>query len=461
VLNWFALPIKKDLPMKIYLLPLAFGLSILAVTSVFADSCITATCHPAIGALKNQHQPVKDGDCLSCHQQKAKEHPLKGGKSFELTAKGADLCTQCHEAMGKKKVIHQPVKDGDCLACHKVHGASGRFLLDVGEDQTGLCTGCHDSALFNQKYMHGPVAVGACTSCHTPHEGSEKALLKAPSRELCLKCHADFATAMQAAAFVHPPVKENPCTACHNPHSSAAAYILKEKMPDICVGCHATIGKKLKSAKVIHKPVGEGKLCGNCHSTHFSKAKGLLAGDEKTVCLGCHNTETLGKPPLRNIKKEIDGKKTLHGPIMNGQCGGCHDPHAANFPRILTGKYPENFYTPYTEDAYSLCLGCHDKNLLRYAETTVYTKFRNGKENLHYLHVADKRKGRSCRACHEPHGASGQKLVSQQGSMFGDWKIPIRLEITSTGGSCAPGCHRPLKYDREKPENYPREEETK
>jgi predicted CXXCH cytochrome family protein len=440
--------------MKAYFLPLALALFLCATPSAFADSCITAACHPAIGALKNLHSPVKDGDCLVCHLQKAKEHPIKGGKSFELTAKVPDLCAQCHDAMGKKKVVHSPVKDGDCLACHKPHGAANRFLLEVGGDQTELCLGCHDAPPFKQKYQHGPVAVGACTACHSPHETAEKALLKAPVRELCLKCHDDFAKAMQAAAVVHPPVKEKPCTSCHNPHSSSVPSMLKVKMPDLCVGCHKEIGKKLKSAKVTHKPVLEGKLCGNCHATHFSKAKGLLAGDEKSVCLGCHDTDKLGKPPLRNIKKEVEGKKSLHGPIQKNRCSGCHDPHASDYPRILTGRYPEDFYAPYTEGSYDLCLSCHDKNLLKYPDTTVYTKFRNGNRNLHYVHVADKRKGRSCRACHETHAGNGQKLISAEGARFGDWRIPTRFEITATGGSCAPGCHRPYRYDRDKPVSY-------
>ncbi|HTG82271.1 MAG TPA: cytochrome c3 family protein, partial [Geobacteraceae bacterium] len=299
--------------MKSFFIPLLLWL-VLAPSFAFADSCVTATCHPTIGGLKLQHQPVKDGDCLVCHVQKAKEHPLKGGKSFELTAKVPELCAQCHDALGKKKVVHSPVKDGDCLSCHKPHGAANRFLLDVGDDQTELCLGCHDGAPFKQKYQHGPVAVGACTSCHSPHESAEKALLKGVSREVCLKCHTDFAKAMQAAARVHPPVKEKPCTSCHNPHSSSTHFVLKEAMPDLCLSCHKEIGKKLKNAKILHKPVQDGKRCGNCHSTHFAKAKGLLTGDEKSVCLDCHGTDDLGNPPLKNIKKELEGKTNLHGP---------------------------------------------------------------------------------------------------------------------------------------------------
>ena len=30
---------------------------------------------------------------------------------------------------------------------------------------------------------------------------------------------------------------------------------------------------------------------------------------------------------------------------------------------------------------------------------------------------------------------------------FGGWEIPIQFEQAATGGSCAPGCHKPRAYD--------------
>ena len=109
---------------------------------------------------------------------------------------------------------------------------------------------------------------------------------------------------------------------------------------------------------------------------------------------------------------------------------------------------------PYRDGLYDACLKCHEKNLLRFAETTIYTKFRNGSRNLHFVHVSNKSKGRSCRLCHEPHSSNGEKLISVDGKTFGSWKIPLNFKINPTGGTCAPGCHRAFRYDREKPENY-------
>lgn len=436
-------------------IPIALlGLALFSAGSARGESCVTATCHPDIAAFKQLHGPVKDGDCLSCHVQRAKEHPLKGAKSFELAAQGGELCKTCHDGMGSKKVVHAPVKKGDCLACHKPHGASGRFLLDAGDDLMPLCKKCHDSASLKAKFMHGPAAVGSCTECHDPHDSANKGLLKGSVRDLCLKCHADFAGVMKGAAVVHPPVKNDPCTACHNAHGSPVAMFLNKKMPDLCVGCHKAVGKKLAEAKVPHKPLIQEAGCSSCHSSHFSKAKGLLALDEKSTCLSCHGTDTLGKPPLHNIKKELEGKKFLHGPIQKGQCKACHDPHGSDHFRMLSGGYPETLYAPYKTGSYQVCLKCHEKNLLTFPDTTIYTKFRNGNRNLHYVHVSNVRKGRTCRVCHAPHASNGEKLINVEGASFGEWKIPINFKITSTGGSCAPGCHRAFTYDRDKPQVY-------
>lgn len=440
--------------MKFSLLLIAFFFFLLVPTEVRAESCMTAECHVAIRNLAQRHQPAADEECLSCHTRTAAEHPVKGAKSFGLVEEGAALCYQCHDAMGKKKVVHSPVKDGDCLSCHNPHGAANRYLLEVDKDLSELCFGCHDSDPFKRPSMHGPVAAGACTVCHSPHQADTKSLLKGPIRQLCLNCHKDFAGQLQAAQVVHSPVKDAPCTNCHDPHASAAPFVLKKKMPDLCFDCHAEVGKRVSKAKVKHKPVEEAGSCGNCHSTHFSQAKGLLPVEEKNLCLGCHGNGKLGNPPLKNIKKELEGKTHLHGPVQEGKCVPCHDPHGSDYFRLLTGSYPENLYSPYQEGVYDLCLKCHNKQMLRFEETTLYTAFRNGNRNLHFTHVSDKRKGRTCRICHEPHGSDGQKMINDQGSPFGDWRVPIHFKSTETGGSCAPGCHRPFNYDRNTPVNY-------
>jgi len=432
--------------------------------------CLTVSCHPGLAEQAYPHTPVEE-DCLACHVAVTAAHPVAGEKNFRLVAEGAQLCYQCHDPFPGRS-IHAPVKEGECLACHQVHGGENPYLLGVGNNLAPLCFGCHDDAAFRLDYRHGPAAAGACTSCHDPHAAESIKLQKKPVRDACLECHADFARQMSQAPIVHEPVREAPCTDCHDPHAGVARYVLKQKMPDLCFTCHEDNGERLAAVKVPHAPLNDARSCGSCHSTHFSQASGLLPDVERNVCLGCHGSNTLGNPPLadirvqlqekpvtlrvrgRRVAQEQKDKQYLHGPLQEGKCSGCHDPHGSDNFRILTGPYPADFYAPYKDGIYDFCLQCHERYLLRFKETTLYTEFRNGTSNLHVMHVGDKRKGRTCRICHEAHASNGSKLINLDGSRFGDWKVPINLKLTPAGGSCAPGCHQPLAYDRETPVIY-------
>lgn len=436
-----------------------FLVSILAIVllvpslAVAADSCITATCHSAVLAAKRPHSPAKDGDCLSCHKQTSPQHPVQDQKNFTLTATGEKLCATCHESPGKGPVVHPPVRDGDCLDCHHPHGSDSRFLLR-SSDLSVLCFNCHDKTSFSKAQKHGPAAAGECTACHDPHRSAGKKLLPAKLNDACLGCHDDIKQSLASAGYVHPPIKVSSCAACHEPHSSEYPYLARKKMPDLCYGCHKSLQGQLAKLKQLHKPLSEPRGCGSCHNPHSGASKKLLAADEQELCLSCHGDKKV--TPLKNIRAELKGKKYLHGPLAQKQCTGCHDPHGSGNFRLLKGAYPTTFYAPYSLGAYDLCLRCHNKNLLSFAETTVHTKFRNGKRNLHYIHVVNDRKGRSCRVCHEPHAADGPKLTNPAGPTFGKWHIPFNLTVTETGGSCSSGCHQALSYDREKPVSYTR-----
>ncbi len=109
---------------------------------------------------------------------------------------------------------------------------------------------------------------------------------------------------------------------------------------------------------------------------------------------------------------------------------------------------------PYTDTAYALCFTCHDRDLLRYPDTSFATGFRDGERNLHFLHVNNAQKGRSCALCHELHGGTNDVLIAESVT-FGSWQLPLKFVKSDNGGSCAPGCHRPAVYDRKNPGKKP------
>ncbi|MDT8421617.1 MAG: cytochrome c3 family protein [Desulfuromonadales bacterium] len=421
---------------------------------VSAETCVTSACHADLAEISEPHFPGWTDECTSCHDPVLDQHPVAGQQSFALISTEPELCSNCHDLVFNKKHVHPPVADGSCSSCHSPHGYTAETSIK-GDGLRNLCLMCHDGFEPELDHIHGPVAVGACTVCHDPHQSDNPFRLLKPMPDLCLSCHETFAEGLNSAPVVHPPVLEETCTSCHLPHQSAQLFLLKEKMPDLCVTCHEEVGKSARGAKHKHRALQGEKGCGQCHSTHFSARKGLLPTSQKELCLDCHRQDKRTNPEgLVGLEGDLSGNELVHGPIRDGECSACHNPHGSDYAKLLSGSYPGSFYAPYQEGAYDFCLECHDKNLLRFEDTSIYTEFRNGKQNLHYLHVVNTRKGRTCRACHDPHVSKLPALINEKGASFGEWAIPTRYEKTETGGSCTPGCHRTVTYDRRNPSDY-------
>jgi hypothetical protein len=48
------------------------------------------------------------------------------------------------------------------------------------------------------------------------------------------------------------------------------------------------------------------------------------------------------------------------------------------------------------------------------------------------------------------HASKSPHLLAQE-VPFGQWQLPIGFHATENGGTCASGCHRVYRYDREEP----------
>ncbi|MCL5023597.1 MAG: cytochrome C [Nitrospirae bacterium] len=412
------------------------GLFLFQTPAVSEEGCVTAQCHPTLLKGKDVH-PAAQGGCDTCHESTAKPHPQPGKKTFKLVQEPPALCAMCHTPFGKKPNIHPPVKDGMCTTCHNPHSSDQQKLL--AQPMKDLCLTCHsDKASF--KYLHGPASAGDCTACHTPHESDNKRLLLKEQPDLCFGCHTDMQEALKKKT-VHPAVLGG-CTSCHNPHGGPYKKFLSAEGEKLCAQCHAEMVEKIGKAKVVHPAVMLEKGCATCHSPHAGDNEKLLVKSGKDLCFECHKDV---------IKKNMT---VIHGPIKAGGCTPCHSPHASQYDKLLVKEFPEDMYVPYTDNEYELCFSCHNRDLLRYPETSFATGFRDGERNLHYLHVNKKDKGRSCKICHNIHGGTNPKLIADS-APFGKWALPIKFTKTDTGGRCAPGCHKPYSYDRKTPGKTP------
>lgn len=412
--------------------------------AVEGKSCVTSKCHANMGKEKFVHGPASVGQCTVCHEQTA-DHKFKAIKNV-----GA-LCNQCHEKEFTSKVVHPPVKRGECTGCHDPHQSPYQYMLKgEGED---LCFRCHDKKITDGKFVHGPVAVGGCSVCHNPHESEYPKLLNAEGNDVCYLCHSDKAEDIKSKKHIHSPVEDG-CILCHNPHSGPFQYNLAaDGKRDLCFGCHDDIQDIFRDAKHKHGALDSEKKCLSCHDPHGTNYPNNLVMQPADLCLSCHDKSYVdgkGKVRVANMKAILEENKDHHGPIRQKDCSACHSPHGSDYFRMLREYFPELFYAPYRASNYKLCFMCHEQTIASEKVTTTLTGFRNGDVNLHYVHVNQEVKGRTCRACHDAHATNNQKHV-RDGVPFGTWKLPINFKKTSTGGQCLPGCHQLFKYDREKP----------
>lgn len=402
-------------------------------------TCKTADCHALMGTEKYIHGPVATGDCVFCHKPKRKH-------AFEEIENTGKLCAECHERLDTHKYVHAPVREGKCFSCHDSHQSPYKYQLRAAGSE--LCFKCHDRSIMKGKFAHGPAAVGSCTTCHAVHQGDFPKLLRTTANAVCFECHADKAEALKNKKFTHAPVSKS-CVECHNPHSADFAYNLKaEGSQELCFTCHKDKQQGISSAKVKHQGLTTEKKCLACHDPHASDYVKQLTMQPADLCMSCHDKEYVSKTGrVADMKALLENNTVVHGPIKQKDCSSCHNTHGSDNFRMLRENFPPLFYAAYNPDNYKLCFMCHEKSLASDQRTTTLTAFRNGEQNLHFVHVNKALKGRTCRACHDAHATNNPRHI-RDAVPFNAWQLPVGFVKSADGGSCLPGCHKMYTYDR-------------
>ena len=415
-------------------------------TPVEPISCTAANCHADLIQNTFIHDPLKENECALCHGELAGHNQNPGEFKFKAVDDIGELCYSCHDSFENRSFLHGPVEDGECTACHSPHSSPNKYqLLQQGSE---LCFMCHDQDIMSGEFAHGPADAGGCLACHSPHSSDYAKNLREKPPELCFMCHTNKKTELEEAKVVHKPAADN-CVNCHSPHSNKNRYMLSDKVPVLCYGCHQKKKENVQKAATKHGAIVVGKSCLNCHEAHASDITSRLSKAPMDLCLGCHDkpVKTDTGNILANMKEMLEKNRDHHGPIKRKDCSGCHNPHGSDEFRMLKEGYPSSFYMSYKEENYNLCFKCHLKSIVQDPTTFELTNFRNGYINLHYKHVRQD-KGRTCRACHETHASNFPKHIREK-VPFGNWEFPVNYVKTDTGGSCAPGCHKKKKYDRQ------------
>ena len=419
-------------------------------TATPLQDCASADCHADVLDHKVLHGPAASDDCDACHHL---TDPVN--HTFQPWREKAELCTFCHEFDDAvtKPVVHKPVQTGECLGCHNPHGGPEPSLMRE-DSMAQLCGRCHDVKAMDRHFMHAPVKDGDCDACHQPHASKFPKLVDAAGADLCLFCHREFKAEFANATFVHKAVDDPlSCNACHDVHGSDFPNQVSQPISDLCLGCHDTIKTEM-SGSVPHPAVAGDRACITCHTAHGGDLSSLMADRPDKVCMSCHKQpvkDAKGKIILPAMAELLDPNAVKHGPVDNGECGGCHNIHGGDRADLLRKTNTSRFYETFSRDKYEMCFDCHDERLVEQSFGNQHTEFRNGSRNLHYLHVSkDPQRGRNCTVCHATH-ASPQEQIVRPTVPFGKWPLPIAYTKTETGGSCDTGCHKTWSYDRVSP----------
>jgi len=396
------------------------------------------------------HGPVIRGQCNKCH------NPHGSDNQNFLKSLGSDLCFTCHTdaeiMLQEANNTHFPALKGQCTACHDPHKSNLEYHLKR-DSIAGLCAGCHGQTVTSHSILHQPVKSGDCIACHQPHVSDNEMLLLKSGNNLCFQCHKVRKEEFEST-FVHEPVSKD-CKICHDPHGSASSMQLRTKKDEngdyisedlpikaLCLDCHRKLNPELidqiENGKVQHEPVAKGE-CTVCHTAHSSNFKKQLKATISEVCFSCH----------KKTKELIAGSIYRHGPIRINDCTGCHLAHGSDNKNLLQAPFTEEYQSDFNINNYALCFNCHDQNMFITEDSDNITGFRNGNENLHYLHVNTK--GANCITCHDIHASNQEMNIREKIPVSKNFTIALKFTKTPAGGSCMDSCHQQREYNRTNP----------
>lgn len=344
-----------------------------------------------------------------------------------------EVCFQCHDRGAfTGEIVHEPVSQLKCGACHNPHVARYSGLLHKREDM--LCYSCHEEQeqVYTSGHVHEPVAGGNCSACHTPHVSSSPGLVRENLSEQCFTCHEKM---VRDFPVPHAPFARGQCTKCHNPHQAGNLDLLADATDGLCAGCHQP-GQIAEGHRNFPAAPAD---CLSCHNPHGSEREALVRNvlhpPYEKGCDSCHQGGATGISMEACLKchEVVRGQMLAtrsHLTLQEGNsCLGCHSPHAGDTQALLKSGDRQ------------ICTPCHEDTLAGYSAS----EFRH----------PDIRK---CSNCHESHGSTHLAMLKGNGNEVcvechktqGKFSHPVGPEVldTYTGQmiTCIT-CHKPMGTD--------------
>ena len=288
--------------------------------------------------------PMRDEECLSCHNQPDMRVTLPSGEMFSLSVDGKRYrasihgekgyaCTQCHT-----NITGFP---------HQAQEARSRREISVQMAQT--CGECHtqaqaqyDQGFHAMRQRSGRLEAAVCSDCHGAHDIQPVENGESIPR-ICQRCHSEIYAAYAQSVHGKALLEENntdvpTCETCHAYHNNAGpskeGYHLYS--PQLCATCHAD--PKLMEKYGIRTDVFETYVA-DFHGTTVTIFEQIAPDQEtnKPACIDCHGVHSILSPTDEN------------SPVLKQNllrtCQRCHPGATPEFSEAWLSHYQPDWQT--------------------------------------------------------------------------------------------------------------------
>lgn len=215
-----------------------------------------------------------------------------------------------------------------------------------------------------------------------------------------------FTEVAEEVFFYHTPYKSRDCFGCHEQEQG---YTPPTTGAQLCSRCHESY-MQFENDDWVHGPVVVGQ-CGWCHEAHKSEYQSLVKDSQPTLCMSCHDESFI----------ENDD---FHAGLDNQQCTDCHDPHASGNRLLLVDSrtYERRSATmallpsPHAGWPKDLCSKCHipeqSNALTDDVDSTCLTCHDEfSPTGPGYMDLHDAVRQGKCTTCHMPHRSTMPNLI--------------------------------------------------
>lgn len=346
------------------------------------------------------------GDCVPCHERKAKQHggafgtapcrtchstnngwaalPFDHEANTGMPLVGAHKlpCASCHQATAQRP----PSKN--CGTCHGTRQVHGQRFSKLGD-----CAICHRGASWNEvgfnhaKYTRFPLAedhgvddLKECRKCHTGRGPAE---------------FSDLSKLVASRSIID-------CKGCHEHHNVHASDD-RGKSSQLCSACHQAGKRTIKSCQrpggVVDRACLNRQLrFGHSPERPFQLIGGHALTKMKDGCTTCHKAaaQQLGKIPTACISCH---RNDPHKGSLGADCQRCHDYRPGRWQSVVGLDHTRVF--PLVGPHKLLrCASCHNAAdpTIRYTGVPRQCSSCHGKDDIHQP------KRPECRGacCHNP-----------------------------------------------------------